>query len=1102
MCTKQMTAFIHIDELLGKYYEMFGVDDYFDVEGTGRFMRYVLNQELNDEDIPIEEELGGDAIFTDCIYTHFDFQHFPMDNFNQTDKINVIFSIIQHCYKYNELPDQKSIAASIESNITRNSIHCICGERLTKITDKKCLYDGKGFYCNICCIHSSSSCASSIYWHCGGKFNNFHKTGYDVCDKCRFRYFKKASLDCSDSKCMKEEKVGMKYDHGGGGGHCNFDHCHLLIRLKQTLRDYHEHEHEYIEQMDSVKMLVILNDYFHFISEHQNMFDSFVNELDFCDMVQCTKYRRNNRDRTKNDTKYYGNDMHIVFGQIMDKIHCHFLHCYDIGNGFNVQEKQSIEDAQNDHDLIVNQQIMRMQQISSLKQQRLETYKINHGLYDRIKRYKELDTYKEVKHQKNESTNTTQIFSFGYNFFYGYPSYKGYDEELHGPFDGSISVKPRFHSLKEELMNNKFIRVTMEQYNSEYAKADIYIICHHCRKILPIKILDKPSFGYSVTYKKDPELSHIKMEYILSLMFYCNYDVLQRDFSRTHRENGGKEHHEFYWFGNYLKRAVAIYGRTNGRETQSFYHGVSEPLMFPQCCGGDNYSMEIDIYCPLSTSLSYAVATHFAGSDGLIVEFGGMKTYFSCGWLSDYSNEKECLFIQRVKGDRGLKISNIIDCQFNIEYNTILEALKIIKYIMCNIINVEDYQTISVISPFQRALIRRLVHNRLSRVISMYQPFTSLSPYGQVMCDDLFVSIQHLDIDYLQIKNVYSFIADILFESEYEWIDLNVVRLLMPNLRKISIRNIRLCSLVMDDINNIYLGNITTIFISVAKNSMLSIKKVIDEYSEIFSNKSMFVSGTLYSRSLWIYHCQEIEFLGELLDSLGTKYFKFTNVGSPELMRATIKLEIAMNAVDNTNEVRIYHQQIFHVYCLKTYQLHIDWRDFECNPDSSIFQVFYYEDCQWIHLEFIPYLFPKCRRVRVSNIRLQTIIFDRILQHLLEHNDFIIIIDIETPKKITCQELSALDNKLNKYALDNIVKSEVKGFGELYKVRDIIRQQHGSNTKYKELYYLDLQITIHATFKYKKIYDLQGFEILADGYIPRITMKKRSNTDKRIYLES
>ena len=57
-------------------------------------------------------------------------------------------------------------------------------------------------------------------------------------------------------------------------------------------------------------------------------------------------------------------------------------------------------------------------------------------------------------------------------------------------------------------------------------------------------------------------------------MIYCNYDVLQYEFSKTYRESISK-HNNFYHLGKYLKMAVRRFGTViNEGAVKTFYHGV------------------------------------------------------------------------------------------------------------------------------------------------------------------------------------------------------------------------------------------------------------------------------------------------------------------------------------------------------------------------------------------------------------------------------------------------------------------------------------------------------------------------------------------------
>eukprot|EP01084_Bolivina_argentea_P076009 137735_1 len=110
MASSQLQFFRRIDKLIGEYYISFGMSDYFDPQNNGCFIRYIMDEELDDDDINIENELGHAAKPYDCIYVQFDSVNFPIASSlidAQSDKETVIFYVLQHCYMFNTLPNTK-----------------------------------------------------------------------------------------------------------------------------------------------------------------------------------------------------------------------------------------------------------------------------------------------------------------------------------------------------------------------------------------------------------------------------------------------------------------------------------------------------------------------------------------------------------------------------------------------------------------------------------------------------------------------------------------------------------------------------------------------------------------------------------------------------------------------------------------------------------------------------------------------------------------------------------------------------------------------------------------------------------------------------------
>ena len=106
-----MLSFRKIDENLSIYYSNCGLSNYYNKDGNGLFLKYIIEEELNDISLPIEDEIGSQCDPHNCSYTDFD-SKFPIpQNINDMNiftnhyfKEEYIFFIIQYCYKYNHPP--------------------------------------------------------------------------------------------------------------------------------------------------------------------------------------------------------------------------------------------------------------------------------------------------------------------------------------------------------------------------------------------------------------------------------------------------------------------------------------------------------------------------------------------------------------------------------------------------------------------------------------------------------------------------------------------------------------------------------------------------------------------------------------------------------------------------------------------------------------------------------------------------------------------------------------------------------------------------------------------------------------------------------------
>eukprot|EP01084_Bolivina_argentea_P016469 30823_1 len=301
--------------------------------------------------------------------------------------------------------------------------------------------------------------------------------------------------------------------------------CSQLDTIIIAMKQYDHKKIKYRNNEFNVELL--LNNYLHFIHCHNKDedFEFIVNKLSSCDINNCTIFTRNNRNRFTTDTVDYDDDIDIhyptevLYCDIMDKIHCYFHHCFDIGNRLTINEKRR---QRSKADI--------MEILSSRKQLKKRISTSLHSALD--KKYVQL----------KDATRKHQKYSFGYLFKYGYV-----DEFAYGfpprmttakgarvkANNEAIDVFPKYASLKEEATNNAIARMAIGQFNNENNKAELHFNMGYRKS--NIKWIDMP------------------VQCILSLMIYCNYMELQYQLSKTYRENEGKSHCNFFHLGKYLK---------------------------------------------------------------------------------------------------------------------------------------------------------------------------------------------------------------------------------------------------------------------------------------------------------------------------------------------------------------------------------------------------------------------------------------------------------------------------------------------------------------------------------------------------------------------
>eukprot|EP01084_Bolivina_argentea_P020515 38150_1 len=968
-------------------------------------------------------------------------------------------------------------SSSINEQTQCNDEHmkCICGIELIK-------YNGN-VICDACGLRNQTE-QLVPFWHCNEMKSQIHPKGYDICDNCCNQYFNMdfdTKIEWSHQQMLNVMTNNNPHSiYAGYGKKClySIDKCPILIRLTKEMQTFINNINS---ALDEENLLRILNDYLHLMKLHDNDTDfQYINNLwGICDILKCDMYRRNNREEISVAQLQINDE---VYKQIMNGIHCYFTHCFDIGHRLTIKEKQIIENMSENNSIFRNNQLIKTMKILASK----TGNRVNNCRYNK---FSQLD-----EDSKIGTDHDDKFYSFGYNFYYGYESYKykNYKRTKHLNLDqeepeACVTVSAKYQCFKKELTSNKLSVLTIDQFNNSYRKAQINCRSTYCKRHVTLrhKFIDKTK-----NVSSDHPFATIKTEYILAVMIYCSYDNLQFKFSETYRKKHGKEHGEYYWLGRYLKRAVLIYGQKS-EKYQKFYHGISQKLLFPEYCGGSAINVEVRILCPLSTSLSFEVAANFSNQNqGLVVEFGGFRTHFPCQWLSRYSSERECLFLQMSSinnyyGYHGLEIFNIFDFQAGVEYDGVASILKKFK----KIINYEMICEDVTLSSTDCALLKVIIENQLSKHINKYSPFVSLSEYGQEMCDIFFNELTVFKIDYEKWQRKYPSMVKMLFLPQLEWLDINLLLLLIPNIKDIEIKNSDLCRAKMEYIISSTekdMKNIQSIKMTIQKKSKLSIEATINEFSNRCSKRGVYISGSVYSGELVIYLSSIIQFIGSITQKMGQHYCKFD-------CKCLQIIQRLKNEQCDEKE-----QELFYKYCEDVEQLIIDWRDVETNPDIGIFKKFYYSDFQWIKMNMVKAMFPYISQFEMRNIRLDKSTFDSILDYYKKNNNSFLFISIKLNSYhmecVVKEKHHEICRQLTNFTSDeDIFQHDWNSFDVLYEIRDtIVRGNDDQDMINENLYHVDMLIAAYGQLKYENIFKSNGLNMIWGGDLTEIQIMRKN----------
>eukprot|EP01084_Bolivina_argentea_P172004 297963_1 len=220
--------------------------------------------------------------------------------------------------------------------------------------------------------------------------------------------------------------------------------CISLCRLVNVMKEYRVSN----DIPDDVNCSQITSDYLHLLNCHNSSdeeFEFIYNKFGFCQIQKCQMFRRNNRDRMKERT--FTDHQKVIAQQILDKIHCFYCHCYDVGNKINTKQTEKINQLLNmDHDddiLSVGPKIKEI--ANSIRNLWINKNKQIKTRYQRFMQFKTQNIDDENKENKENQQIEPKMYSYGYGFNYD-------------------AYHPIHSSLKDELLNNKIFPIICDQF--------------------------------------------------------------------------------------------------------------------------------------------------------------------------------------------------------------------------------------------------------------------------------------------------------------------------------------------------------------------------------------------------------------------------------------------------------------------------------------------------------------------------------------------------------------------------------------------------------------------------------------------------------------
>ena len=387
---------------------------------------------------------------------------------------------------------------------------------------------------------------------------------------------------------------------------------------KHLLNDYHHILHHHLENKDTkqigIEFDLIYNEIIH------------KNKVGACDIKSCEGFYRNHGSTEKKMIEVEDEETQFYI-EIMDSIHCYFMHSYDIAmrnemdlDEEDIKDDKTLEDDPNDdEDDITQSPIIVDEKILKLKRKLKQKWdNLNNIISKNVQNKFYSDTQKIKKMEEQEQ------YSFGFRYYY-WKKFRDNDEMDTGPNrgykKGDWYIHRKFTSLKAELLGNNTKKggITVHSYNTLRKKAKKYTNSQYAKST----ISDACKLQEYCQIK--PGIA-ITVQHVFAIILYCDCTDLSFKLGTTFRfiddhetiKHMKKRNAQYWNWCKLLRETVELWGTSLGESTINiFYHGVSYMT----------FSHFLAYFsAPTSTTIMQNVAQTFASENGM----SSHSSFFFC----------------------------------------------------------------------------------------------------------------------------------------------------------------------------------------------------------------------------------------------------------------------------------------------------------------------------------------------------------------------------------------------------------------------------------------------------------------------------------------